>query len=80
MNYGYQNEYDFVELFNNKFLYELDSNSQNFIKDLFGETIDNSEVIKCWKNKIELNYKDIVMQKFTNYNSNISILLFFNMI
>ena len=30
MNYGYQNEYDFVHLFNNKYLYELDSNSQFF--------------------------------------------------
>ena len=32
MNYGYQNEFDFVELFNNKFLHELDDNSQNFFK------------------------------------------------
>ena len=24
MNYGYQNEIDFVELFNNKYVYELD--------------------------------------------------------
>ena len=30
LNYGYQNEYDFVELFNNKYLYELDENSQSF--------------------------------------------------
>lgn len=30
MNYGYQNEYDFVELFNNKYLYELDENTQFF--------------------------------------------------
>ena len=26
MNYGYQNELDFVELFNNKYIYELDNN------------------------------------------------------
>lgn len=32
MNYGYQNEYDFVELFNNKYLYVLDDNSRNFLK------------------------------------------------
>ena len=32
LNYGYQNEYDFVELFNNKYLYELDENSQKFLK------------------------------------------------
>ena len=41
MNYGYQNEYDFVELFNNKYLFELNSNSQEFLKDLFGDVIVN---------------------------------------
>ena len=30
MNYGYQNEYDFVELFNNKYFSKLDENSKNF--------------------------------------------------
>ena len=30
MNYGYQNEYDFVELFNNKYFSQLDENSKNF--------------------------------------------------
>lgn len=50
MNYGYQNERDFVLLFNNKYLHELDINSQNFLKDLFGDVIDDTEVIKSWKN------------------------------
>lgn len=50
MNYGYQNERDFVLLFNNKYLHELDINSQNFLKDLFGDVIDDMEVIKSWKN------------------------------
>lgn len=44
-NYGYQNERDFVELFNKKHLNELDSNSQLFLKELFGENIDNSDEI-----------------------------------
>ena len=30
-NYGYQNEWDFVDLFNDKYLYELDNNSQYFL-------------------------------------------------
>ena len=42
-NYGFQNEYDFVELFNNKYLYELDDNSQTFLKELFGDVIDSNE-------------------------------------
>ena len=50
-NYGIQNEYDFVKLFDGKHLYELDSNSQSFLKELFRENINNDERILCWKNK-----------------------------
>lgn len=46
MNYGYQNEYDFIRLFNNKYLHELDSNSQAFLKELFEEELDDNEQIK----------------------------------
>lgn len=52
MNYGFQNEVDFVELFNNKYLYELDNNSQKFLKELFGKEISNDDIIKSWKNKL----------------------------
>lgn len=41
MNNGYQNEYDFVKLFNNKYLNELDQNSIQFLYELFGEKIKN---------------------------------------
>ena len=52
MNYGYQNEYDFVELFNEKYIDELDLNSQNFLNELFDNEIKNDEKIKSWKNKM----------------------------
>ena len=71
MNYGYQNEYDFVELFNNKYLYQLDTNSQNFLKDLFDAGIDNDEMIIAWKNK-RLQKTDIFI-KYKNYIKNISL-------
>ena len=71
MNYGYQNEYDFVVLFNNKFLYELDNNSQLFLKELFGEIIDNDEQIKCWKNKMV--QKTDIFIKYKNYIKSISL-------
>ena len=45
MNNGFQNERDFVELFNNKYLYELDDRSIVFLKELFGEVIDDEEII-----------------------------------
>ena len=71
MNYGYQNELDFVELFNNKFLNDLDINSKNFLKDLFGELIDNDEPIKCWKNR-HVQKADIFI-KYKNHIKNISL-------
>lgn len=52
MNNGYQNEYDFVKLFNNKYLNELDQNSIQFLYELFGEKIKNDEPIISWKNKM----------------------------
>lgn len=71
MNYGYQNEKDFVELFNNKKLNEFDENSRNFLKDLFKENIDNDEVIKCWKNKT--NQKSDIFLRYKNYVKGVSI-------
>lgn len=71
MNYGYQNEKDFVELFNNKYLYELDDNSQKFLKELFEEIIKDDEKIKSWKNK-DVQKTDIFI-KYKNYIKNISL-------
>lgn len=70
-NYGYQNELDFVNLFNEKYLYELDDNSQYFLKDLFGDIIDSNEKIICWKNKA--NQKTDIFIKFKNYVKGVSL-------
>lgn len=67
MNGGYQNEKDFVNLFNKKYLYELDNKAQ----DLFENEIDNSEPIKAWKNKA-VQKADIFI-KYKNYIKGISI-------
>lgn len=73
MNNGYQNKKGFVKLFNKKYLYELDQNSQNFIKDLFIDEIeiDDSEQIISWKNK-SIQKSDIFI-KYKNYVKGISI-------
>lgn len=71
MNYGYQNEYDFVELFNNKYLNDLDNSSQHFLTDVFDGLIANDEKIKCWKNKA--NQKTDIFIKYKNYIKNISL-------
>lgn len=66
MNYGIQNEYDFVELFNNKYLNELNRNSVEFLKELYNNEIDSDEKLIAWKNKmvqkadIFIKYKNIV--------------------
>lgn len=71
MNYGYQNEYDFVDLFNGKYLYELDDNSQKFLKELFNDIIDNAEPLKSWKNKMV--QKTDIFIKYKNHIKNISL-------
>ncbi len=64
-NRGIQNEYDFVLLFNNKYLSELDNNSQKLIKELFNDICDD-EPLKSWKNKcaqkadIFIKYKNLI--------------------
>ena len=70
-NNGIQNEYNFVEMFNNKYLSEFDDNSKKFLKELFGEYIDDEEVIKSWKNKM-MQKADIFI-KYKNQVKSISI-------
>jgi len=71
MNYGYQNENDFVNLFNGKYLSELDSNSQEFVKELFWDVMDNEERIKSWKNKV--NQKADIFIKYKTLIRRISL-------
>ena len=71
MNYGYQNEYDFVELFNGKYYYEFDKKSQMFLKELFGDFIDNEEIVKSWKNG--MTQKADIFIKYKNSIKSISI-------
>ena len=71
MNYGFQNEYDFVKLFNNKYLFELDEKSQIFMKELFPNIISDDEKIVSWKNK-NMQKADIYV-KYKNYVRGISL-------
>lgn len=71
MNYGYQNENDFVTLFNNKSIKDLDDNSIKFLKDLFEVELDDEEIIKSWKNK--MNQKTDIFIKYKNHIKNISL-------
>jgi len=70
-NYGYQNEYDFVIAFNDKYYLDLDNNSQAFLNDLFEKEIDSNEKIIAWKNKI--NQKADIFIKYKNYVKAISL-------
>ena len=70
-NYGYQNEKDFVLLFNEKTISELDNNSKNFLHELFEEKIDEREIIICWKNKT--NQKADIFIKYKNIIKGISL-------
>ena len=71
MNNGFQNERDFVELFNNKYLHELDDRSIIFLKELFDGVIDDEEIIISWKNKM-VQKADIFI-KYKNYVKSVSL-------
>ena len=71
MNFGIQNERDFADYFNDKYLYELDENSQKFMKELFGNEISNDEQIVSWKNKMA--QKADIFIKYKNNVKGISL-------
>ena len=71
MNEGIENEKEFVSLFNNKYLNELDKNSQLFLKELFNNNISNDEIIIAWKNH-DVQKTDIFI-KYKNYVKGISL-------
>ncbi|MBR3199662.1 MAG: hypothetical protein IKG27_06655 [Bacilli bacterium] len=70
-NYGYQNEKDFVALFNNKYFYELDDRSQSFIMELFNNEINNGEKIITWKNSV--NQKADILIKYGKFVKRVSL-------
>jgi hypothetical protein len=69
-NYGVQNEYDFVEHFNDKYYSDFDSNSKLFLNELFGDLSDDEKIL-CWKNKY-MQKADIYI-KYKNYIKGISL-------
>ena len=71
INYGYQNEKDFVALFNNKYFYELDDRSQSFIMELFNNEINNGEKIITWKNSV--NQKADILIKYGKFVKRVSL-------
>ena len=71
MNYGIQNEYDFVELFNGKYFRELDNNSKLFLRELFKTYIDDDTLVQSWKNKVP--QKADIFIKIGNYTKGVSL-------
>ena len=71
-NNGFKNERDFVNFFNKKYLYEFDSNTQEFLTNIFDGTIDNSEPIICYKNK-ELQKADIFINVIIETDRNVNV-------
>lgn len=71
VNYGIKNEYDFVDLFNNKYFRELDYRSKIFFKELFGDLINPDALIKAWKNKMP--QKADIFIKIDNHIKGVSL-------
>lgn len=71
MNYGYQNEVDFVNYFNGRYFNDFDDNSKRFLHDLFDGNISNDIPLKAWKNRI--NQKADFFIRYKNYIKCISL-------
>ena len=67
---GYNNEYNFVKLLNNKKVKELDPYSREMMYKLFYD-VDSEDIIKCWKN--HLLQKGDIFVKVRNRVATISI-------
>lgn len=70
-NNGFKNEKNFVKFFNNKYLSEFDKNTQELLKEIFDNVIDDSMPIISWKNN--LPQKADIFIKFKKYVKSISI-------
>lgn len=71
MNRGIKNEYDFVDLFNNKYFSELDDYCKFFLEKLFDKKINNDILITCWKNRVP--QKADIFIKINNSTKGISL-------
>ena len=67
---GFDNEYGFVMLLNNKRINELDLNTQEMIYSIFNN-VNEKEIIKAWRN--HMKQKTDVMIKIRNIIKGISI-------
>ncbi len=69
---GYQNEIDFVNCLNRKYVSQLSNNMKDFLYDLF-DNLNDSDYIICWKNSI--NQKSDIFIKINKYVKGVSLKL-----
>lgn len=46
---GYSNEKRFVEVFNDKFIYQLEEKYVRFLEDIYEKKLDKNSYVICWK-------------------------------
>lgn len=49
MKSGYSNEYDFIMVFNDKFVYQLEDKYVGFLEDIYARKLDRKSYVICWK-------------------------------
>lgn len=49
MKNGYKNEFDFIGVFNEKFIWQLDERYVRFLEDIYGKKFKKESYVICWK-------------------------------
>ena len=72
MKNGYKNEFDFIGVFNEKFIWQLDERYVRFLEDIYGKKFKKESYVICWK-PLTNSKTDIVIKieedKTNNYNT-----------
>lgn len=68
---GYANEYEFCEIFNDKFVGDLEENYINFLEDIYEKELDRKSYVICWKQRVN-NKTDVIIRVGKEKNTLVS--------
>lgn len=58
---GYANEYGFCEIFNDKFVGDLEEKYIKFLEDIYEKALDRKSYVICWKQRVN-NKTDVILR------------------
>lgn len=58
---GYANEYEFCQVFHDKFVGDLEEKYINFLEDIYEKELDRKSYVICWKQRVN-NKTDVIIR------------------